>query len=272
MEKDIEEERYLKLLKIDDIKVDDVLSKLNSIQEFWLFNDKISQFYVGTDVSMLQDIPGMKIMARRQNAIAWFEKSNYFIKYIKHSVNKTLEILDSDTSKFVPFRVSEINEQEFYYVENAEYRLFSFCEILAQLYNDFFELKIPIHAINHRKFFKNNRKQIINKIKSLKYNDEIKNIIIREVDNIIKFLNKDISYNYLVEKRNSFTHRENPHSFTILNGISKNNFLVDHPLYEIKNVVEVLEKIYLYICTVYKLYFFEFKRYGLLDKYEIKVK
>lgn len=268
----MEEERYLKLLKIDNIKVDDLLHKLNNIQEFWIFNDKISQFYVGNNVSMLQEIPGMKIMGRMQNSIAWFEKSNYFIKFIKYSINKTVEILNSDTSTFVPFRVSEINEHEFYYVENAEYRLFSFCEILAQLYNDFLELKIPIHTINHRKFFQKNRKQIINKIKSLKYNDEIKNVIIREVDNIIKFFNSDISYNYLVDKRNSFTHRENPHSFTMLNGISKSNFLVDHPLYEMKNIIEVLEKIHLYICTVYKLYFLEFKGYGLLDKYEIKVK
>lgn len=272
MEEDVEEQRYLKLLKIEDIKVADLLHKLDSIQEFMLFNNKISQFYAGTDASMLEKIPGMKIMSRMQNSVAWFEKSNYFIKFIKYSINETIEILNSDTSTFVPFNVSEINEHEFYYVENAEYRLFSFCEILAQLYNDFLELNIPIHTINHRKFFQNNRKQIVNKIKSLKYSIEIKNVIIGEVDAIIKYLDEDCSYNYLVDKRNSFTHRENPHSFTMLNGISKSNFLVDHPLYEIKNIVEVLEKIYLYICTVYKLYFFEFKGYGLLDKYEIKVK
>ena len=105
---------------------------------------------------------------------------------------------------------------------------------------------------------------VLNKYK----NKEIQQFFLNEINEIDKYFKKDKNYRYVSEKRNSFTHRENPHDCVILNG-SKKTIIIYHPLYELNESIKVFEWLYLRICTVQKKFFCMLKNMGVLQNYTV---
>lgn len=256
-------------MKIDN----DVTKQANNIDTADIRNilDKIRMFEiydVGTQIHIPDNCndPSLKAMAKKQNTNAWFSKCNYIIYYIKKDFDQCLKLIEEDENLFVGFRISEKDKEKFYLLENIEYRLFTLCDVLAQMYNELWNIESHIKNINHSSFFY--KKDIFTRILDEYKEKELQQFLSNEIKEIDNYFKKDINYKYVAEKRNSFTHRENPHDCIILNG-SKKDILVDHPLYELNRCVKVLEWIYLKICTVQKLFFMMLKNLGVLPNYKI---
>ncbi|MCI8282607.1 MAG: hypothetical protein HFI76_13190 [Lachnospiraceae bacterium] len=177
-------------------------------------------------------------MAKKQNVNAWSLKCNYIMQYIKKDFDQCLKLIENDQDVFVGFRISEKDKEKFYLLENMEYRLFSLCDVLAQMYNELWGIERKINKINHSYFF--SRKEITSSIMVYDTDHELQQFLINEVKQIEEYFKKDLHYKYIAEKRNSFTHRENPHDCAILNG-SEKNILIDHPLYELNECAIVFE-------------------------------
>lgn len=249
------------LFNIDNIDTTDIRTILNKIQPFTIYDD-FGQIYVPKNCKNAV----LNKMSKEQNINAWSYKCNYLIEYIKEDFEKCLKIIEEDKDLFVGYRISNIDKTKFYLLENIEYRLFTLCDVLAQMYNEFFEIEKNIGKVNYSWFFK--RKEFKNKI-SIKFNTkDLRQFMFKEIETISKYFESDIHYKYVAEKRNSFTHRENPHDCYILNG-GKKKFVIDHPLYELNECIKVFEWTFLKICTIQKIFFFMLKDMGLLTEYSI---
>lgn len=245
----------------NNIDITTIRNKLNKIKKFTIY-DEFVQSYIPNDCGIL----GLRLLSKQQNVNAWSSKCNYLINHIKNDFEKCLLLIEEDEDYFIGYRISEKDEDKFYYIENIEYRLFTLCDVLAQMYNELWDIEKNIGRINHSFFF--SKKEIPIKI-STQYKDEnLKDFLIKEVNSIVEYFKENEDYKYIAEKRNSFTHRENPHDCMILNG-GKKKVLVDHPLYELDKCMNVFIYTYLKICTVEKLFFFMLKDMGLLEEYEI---
>lgn len=245
----------------NDIDTSDVRNILNKMKMFEIY-DEVSQIHVPDNCN----IPILKAMAKKQNTNAWFSKCNYIIYYIKKDVDQCLKLIEEDEKLFVGFRISEKDKEKFYLLENVEYRLFTLCDVLAQMYNELWNIESHIEKINHSFFFS---KKDISTIILNRYEDkELQQILLNEIEEINQYFKDDINYKYVAEKRNSFTHRENPHDCVTLNGSKKKN-IIDHPLYELNMCIKVFEWVYLKICTVHKMLFFMLKNMGVLQNYRI---
>lgn len=122
----------------------------------------------------------------------------------------------------IGFRISEKDKEKFYLLENIEYRLFTLCDVLAQMYNELWSIESHIKNINHSSFFC--KKDIFTKILNEYKDKELQQFLSNEIKEIDNYFKKDTNYKYVAEKRNSFTHRENPHDCIILNGSKKKYF------------------------------------------------
>lgn len=245
----------------NNIDTSEIRNKLDKIKMFQIY-DEAMQIHVPDDC----DIPVLKAMAKKQNTNAWFSKCNYIIYYIKKDFEQCLKLIEEDEDLFVGFRISEKDKEKFYLLENIEYRLFTLCDVLAQMYNELWNIESHIEKINHSFFF--SKKDFSIKILN-KYKDkELQHFLLNEIKEIDKYFKKDMNYRYVAEKRNSFTHRENPHDCVILNG-SKKNIIIDHPLYELNECTKVFEWLYLRICTVQKMFFYMLYNMGVLPNYRI---
>lgn len=244
-----------------NIDTSDVRNILNKIKMFEIF-DGSTQIHVPDNCN----IPALRAMAKKQNTNTWFSKCNYIIYYIKKDFEQCLKLIEEDEDLFVGFRISEKDKEKFYLLENIEYRLFTLCDVLAQMYNELWNLESHIGKINHSFFF--SKKEISTKILKEYKNKELQQFFLNEIKEIDKYFKKDKNYRYVTEKRNSFTHRENPHDCVILNG-SKKDIIIDHPLYELNECIKVFEWLYLRICTVHKIFFCMLKNMGVLRNYTI---
>lgn len=271
MEKTDEEikKEYLKKLKIEDLNKSQLLSEIKVIEKFPLFLNDSMKFHG-------KSIKGYKmfeILSRMQDANTWLKKCNYLFNGVNKSVITALDLID-ENELFVPFRVNKKDENTFYFIENSLYRLFSLWDVLAQLYNWYFSLIPETKGIHYNRFFNNNsfNEKIEAKLyEELKYKEVVElvkkqyqeiNEYIQEKDELINGVWKG-HHCYLKEIRNKFTHRENPHDFTILNNGNESLKLPDAPLFEINRVIKDYVQVYFFICQVFKLYCLEFSKYGI---------
>ncbi len=245
----------------NNIDTSEIRSNLDKIKMFQIY-DEGTQIHVPDDC----DIPIMKAMAKKQNTNAWFSKCNYIVDYIKKDFEKCLKLIEEDETLFVGFRISERDKEKFYLLENIEYRLFTLCDVLSQMYNELWDVERNTGKINHSFFF--SKKEISKKILNKYTDSELQQLLLNEIKEIDDYFKNDINYRYVTEKRNSFTHRENPHDCIILNG-SKKKIIIDHPLFELNECLAVFEWLYLRICTVQKLFFVMLKNMGVLPNYKM---
>ena len=49
--------------------------------------------------------------------------------------------IPDDENLFLGYRISEKDQEKFYFIENVEYRLFNLCDVLAQMCNELFEVE-----------------------------------------------------------------------------------------------------------------------------------
>lgn len=253
------DKKFAELYHIDDIDITVIKGEIDKIKPFQIY-DEYMQSYIPDD----QGIPGLKAFSKKQNVNAWSSKCNYLIAHIKKDFLSCIKTIEEDENLFLGYRISEKDQEKFYFIENVEYRLFTLCDVLAQMYNELFEVEKNIGKINHSFFFKKDFKSLI----LSKYNGDVADFVSQEINKIASYFDDNDDYKYVKEKRNSFTHRENPHDGVILNG-GKNKFLVDHPLFELNRCVKVFMWIYLRICTIEKLLFFMLKNIGILTNYEV---
>lgn len=243
------------------IDTSDIRTILDKIKMFEIY-DEFTQIYVPNDCKM----SSVNAMVKKQNVNAWSSKCNYIMHYMKKDFEQCIEFIEDDQDLFVGFRISEKDKEKFYLLENIEYRIFTLCDVLAQMYNELWSIESHIGKINHSFFF--SRKEIETNILNNYSDSKMQQFLLNEVKSIAAYFKKDADYKYIAEKRNSFTHRENPHDCVMLNG-SKKKFLIDHPLYELNECIKVFEWIYLRICTVQKMFFFLLKNMGMLENYKI---
>ena len=251
--------RMAELFHINDINISGINDDINKINAFQIY-DEFWQGHIPDD----HGIPGLKALAKMQNVNAWSTKCNYLIAYIKKDLTMCLKIIEEDEDIYLGYRISEKDKEKFYLIENIEYRLFTLCDVLAQMYNELFEIEKNIGKINHSYFFKKDFKGLI----LSRYNGDLADFVEKEIKEITNYFDDDNHYKYVKEKRNSFTHRENPHDAVIHNG-GNNKLIVDHPLFELNECVKVFMWIYFRICTIEKLLFFMLKDMGLLTNYKV---
>lgn len=247
--------------QVNNIDTSEIRGILDKIKMFELFDNHV-QIHVSNDCKDSM----FKAMAKKQNTNAWFSKCNYIMYYIKRDFEQCLKLIEEDKNIFVGYRISEKDKEKFYLLENVEYRIFTLCDVLAQMYNELWNIENYIEKINHNFFFA--RKEILAKVIDEYEDSKLQQFLLNEVKEIDEYFKNDKNYKYIAEKRNSFTHRENPHDCVILNG-SKKNIVIDHPLYELNECVNVFRWIYLKMCTVKKMLFFMLKKMGVLRNYKI---
>lgn len=235
---------------------------------FPLFHSGIFQFYCNNE----QALSGFNRMKRLNDANTWISKANNLFKFIKFSIDLSVDNLDKCENVFTPYRVTDEYKIVFYYNENAIFRLFMAWDVLGHMYNHFYDLGIKLNSVYYTKIFnKTDCDFMDNKLNSVIGYSEPINFVKNEYTLIREYLNESYKYEhgmtkghhqYLKKLHDMSMHRDDPHSFTILNSSDRGLPLVDAPQYELMNIVEDAFILYQYITNLIKLYYFEFKSYG----------
>lgn len=266
---------YYKSLKIQSFDADKIKKQLSQFIDFPLFKEGIMQVYT-SDVQLA----GLKILGRLTDANSWITKANDLYKMINYSVISSLSVLEKCDQIFIPYRVTEEYKLVFYYVENALFRLFMAWDVLGQMYNHLYDMKTEVAKVNYTRIFEktscdfmnNWLERVIGHQKAIEF---IKNeyFIIKEYISTNYEYDSGITkghHKYLKSIRNMAIHREDPHNYSIINNSDRKMPLVDAPQYELMNIVADSMKLYQYISTIIKLYYFEFRGYGI-DVGELQV-
>lgn len=124
------------LYHIDDIDITVIMDEVDKIKPFQIY-DEYLQSYIPDN----HGIPGLKAFSKKQNVNAWSSKCNYLIANIKKDFLSCIKTIEEDENLFLGYRVSEKDQEKFYFIENIEYRLFTLCDVLAQMYNELFEVE-----------------------------------------------------------------------------------------------------------------------------------
>ncbi|MEK4110905.1 hypothetical protein ABIC86_001556 [Paenibacillus sp. DS2363] len=268
--------KYYESIKIHNIEIDEMKKKIAMLNDFPLFKDGIVQFYSPTDVQHA----GFNIFRRLTDANSWISKATDLFNFIRYSVMSSFSHLDKCENIFTPFRVTEEYKLVFYYTENATFRLFMAWDVLGHMYNHFYEMGIGIDRVDYNKIFKKSNCDFMDeRLNKVIGHQEAINFVKEEYMLVREHISTEYEYTngltrghhkYLKSIRNMAIHREDPHNFSILNSSNRKTSLVDAPQYELMNIVEDAFKLYQYISTLIKLYYFEFRGYGL-DLGELQV-
>lgn len=257
--------RYYEFIKIHNIELNELKRKIETLVDFPLFKNGVVQFYAPTDTQYA----GFTALRRLTDANSWISKATDLFSYIRYSVLASLSHLDRCENIFTPFRVTEEYKRVFYYVENALFRLFIAWDVLGHMYNHFYGIGVEINKVDYNKIFKksncdfmdNNLNRVIGNKDAIEF-----------VKNEYRLINEHITTNYeyvdgltkghhkyLKSMRNMAIHREDPHSFSIINSSNRGIPFVDAPQYELMVIVEDALKLYQYMSTIIKLYYFELR-------------
>ncbi len=269
-------QKYNESLKIHNIDIEVVKRKVSMLVDFPLFKDGIMNIYVSNEYQH----SGLNILRRLNDANSWIRKATDLFRYIRYSVNTSLAYLDKCEHIFTPYRVTEEYKIVFYYVENALFRLFTAWDVLGQLYNHLFDMQVDIEKVNYNKIFQKSSCDFMNDwLERVIGHHEAIDIVKQEYLLIKEYITTEYVYNngitkghhkYLMSIRHMAVHREDPHSFSIINSSKRIKHFVDAPQYELMNIAEESVQLYQFITTVIKLYYFEFSGQGL-DLGEIQV-
>lgn len=190
--------------------------------------------------------------SQKSNLSKWFEVKTlmdsvlYLDVQIKHSFSCAIECSYAKEiiENFNPLLPPTKREVEtYYYLENAMFRISSLWDLLAHIYNVFYEVGIPSNKVNYNEFFRinvsnqhrNNKgkiKQNLLKIEALL--SPVKDYL-NEKDNIFKDGKWEGNHKYLNSLRNQLAHRNSP-------GIpSCSNFcfsMKNHPCFILRRSIE----------------------------------
>lgn len=150
-------------------------------------------------------------------------------KKIQISINEAIRYADLDPLKD-NFSFLEVSENQFiayYFIENALFRVSSLWDLLAQLYNIYYDIRLPIDELYYYKFFTSKiYKNIIGKKIGLYLNQK---------DNTNCEGEWQGNHRYVKNLRNKMTHRNSPNITTINN--SDIEFKLP-PIYLLKRITE----------------------------------
>lgn len=187
-----------------------------------------------------------------QDYDAWITKINSLCKKTNISLNNAIQY----TAKITNFSpVGTEDENVFiaqYFIENGVYRLISLWDTLAQLADLLFDCGVGSRRVGYKKFFIDNR----NEIKCHNSHNEYYLDFKKRVRNYLKEENNISSeeewlgnHNYISNRlRNPLVHGEDPHELSVLD--CEMNF-IDHPIYELKRIIEDYCKVNKFIDELY---------------------
>ena len=189
---------------------------------------------------------------QKSNLTKWFEvktlinsivyldrqiKYSFFIA-IEHSYSQ--EIVENFNPHLPP---TKRETTSYYYLENAIFRISSLWDLLAHIYNVFYEIEIPLNKINYNKFF---RLQVDNQYRSSKR--QIKQNLLRikallspvteylnEKDNILIDGRWEGNHSYLNSLRNQLAHRN---ALAIPSCSNFSFSMKNHPTFMLKRAIE----------------------------------
>lgn len=148
---------------------------------------------------------------------------------IQISINEAIKYADLDPSKD-NFSFLEGNKMQFlayYFIENALFRVSSLWDLLAQLYNIYYDIRLPINELHYWKFFTSKKyKNIIGKKIGL---------YLKQEDNIDCEGEWQGNHKYVKNLRNKMTHRNSPNITSISNFDTEFKL---PPLYLLKRITE----------------------------------
>lgn len=211
---------------------------------------------------------------QKSNLTKWFEVKTlmdsivYLDRQIKYSFLIAIEHGYSQeiVENFKPHLPSTKRETAaYYYLENAIFRISSLWDLLAHIYNVFYEIEIPSNKINYNKFF---RLQVDNQYRSSKR--QIKQNLLRikallspiteylnEKDNTLIDRRWEGNHSYLNSLRNQLAHRNAP-------GIpSCSNFsfsMKNHPIFMLKRAIEDYNTVSKFILEISTTILVEFEK------------
>ncbi|MBN1050121.1 hypothetical protein [Clostridium botulinum] len=269
-------EKYARTCKYFGINPKELRDRLKLIEPIPELMGGIIQVY-NNNPSSVRDL----IMTEMQDLNCWIKKDNNLIYGISRSVDDVLDIISDIEYKFFPFSKNDKDQECYFHIENAEFRLITMWDVLAQIFNLYFNIDKPIYRIKYKELFKKeNVKHInVNNRYEGKDVDSINNTLKKYFLDICLYLDEDISYDektlkcygnhkYLSEDRNSFTHRKNPHEFSILHSDKNRNQLTlpEAPLYIVKRLIEDYMFLYDYTYRLLKVYWIYFDAFGIKPK------
>lgn len=265
-----DEVRYSKLIKVYGIDVNILIQNIGCISEIPQLMGGIMQFCSGGN-----ELPSDFILSEMQDVNCWTRKINHLIYGINKSVIDAINVTQEESYKYFPFSKNDMDQECYYHIENAEFRLIALWDILAQLFTLYFRLPGKVAKVKYKEVFdkKNIKKINVDKRYKTGDNNAINHLLQNQFSIICEYIREEIRYDeetakcfgnhkYLSEDRNSFTHRNNPHEFTILNSENKMPSLPDAPLHIIKRLVEDYMFAYDNLYRILKVYWIFFEHLG----------
>lgn len=150
-------------------------------------------------------------------------------KKIQISINEAIRYANLDPSKD-NINFLEGNEMQFlayYFIENALFRVSSLWDLLAQLYNIYYDIKFPIDKLHYKRFFTSKKhKNIIG--------EEI-GLYLEQKDNTDCEGEWQGNHQYVKNLRNKMTHRNSP-NITVISNFDTEFKLP--PIYSLKRITE----------------------------------
>lgn len=161
---------------------------------------------------------------------------------------------------------TEPEMEAYYYLENAIFRISSLWDVLAQMYNVFYEVGFPARKVHYNNFFRlkvdgglsRNKKKVI-KNNLLKIEDKllpIKEYLNEKDDTAIDGRWKG-NHAYLNSLRNQLAHRNTP-SMPSLSNFSFN--MKPYPAFMLKRVVEDYNSVSKFILAITNIMLEEFEK------------
>lgn len=181
---------------------------------------------------------------------AWLIKVNSLVNKTNLSISQALIYCES-ISTYNPFEKSDSKDMAYYFVENAIFRISCLWDVYAQICNLVFNTGKKVNQIHYKKFF-NPKQNYVKDKELLKIQKEV-NGYINEIDEIRDdFVFWGGNHNYVNNLRNRFTHRNDPHFFTMLNSNGGDFVLPDPPLYELKRIIEDYNMCFTFIKDIHE--------------------
>lgn len=145
-----------------------------------------------------------------------------FDKAIKYGLTKEVQ------ENFNPFKEASHEEKiSVYFIENALYRLSILWDMLAQLYNLYYDLRITFNRVYYKQLFTSANNTLL-------FGNEIKNYLEQEDNTDCEDLWQG-NHAYMTNLRNQMTHRNSP----MISSVSNYGMNIrDFPSYILKRIIE----------------------------------
>ncbi|MDR4928272.1 Cthe_2314 family HEPN domain-containing protein [Peribacillus simplex] len=181
---------------------------------------------------------------------AWIVKVNSLVNKTNLSISQAL-IYSESIASYNPFEKSESKDMAYYFVENAIFRISCLWDVYAQICNLVFNTGKKVNHIHYKKYFNPEQNKVKDK-ELVKIQIRV-NEYINEIDEIKdSFVFWGGNHNYVNNLRNRFTHRNDPHIFTMLNSNDGDFVLPDPPVYELKRIIEDYHMCYSFIKDIHQ--------------------